>query len=123
MAQAEHVRTGSSAHESKTSHRAETDAEKRSNVETLGMQEEDYFNGGHPYYSGTKHLGSNIAMFVFCMLGLLATFWALGTYPDGGWFWFSAAIIFYAITFAIPTLILPSKTSYSATDGTNPTLQ
>lgn len=94
-----------------------SDADKRSNVESLGEQEGDYFNGGHPYYSGTRHLGSNILMLVFCMLGLLATFWALGTYPDGGPWWFAAAIIFYAITFMIPTLILPSKTSSEKYNG------
>ncbi len=94
-----------------------SDTDKRSNVESLGEQEGDYFNGGQPYYSGTRHLGSNILMLVFCMLGLLATFWALGTYPDGGPWWFAAAIVFYAITFMIPTLILPSKTTSDKYNG------
>lgn len=112
MAQAEHAHTTEAE-----------DAKKRSNVETLGLQEDDYFNGGKPYYSGTQHFASNIAMFVFCMLGLVATFWALGTYPDGGWVWFVVGILCYAVTFMIPTLILPSKTTHADTDGVTPLMK
>lgn len=66
---------------------------------------------GTPQYSGTKELGSNIILFVICFAILLACFYALGTYPEGGWIWWTLAIVLYAVTFLIPLWILPSKTN------------
>ncbi|MBM7051377.1 hypothetical protein [Rothia sp. ZJ1223] len=130
MASAEHVRAGSanaSAHTTAsaagTHHTNESEAEKRSNVETLGVQEGDYFNGGHPYYSGTKDLGGSIVMFVVCMAILLGSLWAFGTYPEGGWIWFTGGILLYGLTFIIPTLLLPSKTTHAKTDGVTPAMR
>ncbi|MDO4898066.1 MAG: hypothetical protein Q3965_02050 [Rothia sp. (in: high G+C Gram-positive bacteria)] len=72
---------------------------------------------GTPQYSGTKELGSNIALFVLCFAILLACFYALGTYPDGGWTWWTIAILLYAATFIIPLWILPSKTNEAGFKG------
>lgn len=68
-------------------------------------------SSGTPQYSGTKELGSNIVWFVLCFAVLLGCFYALGTYPDGGWTWWTIAILLYIVTFIIPLWILPSKTN------------
>lgn len=94
-----------------------SEAQKRSNVESLGMESGAPARSGAPQHSGTKELGSNIALFVLCFAVLLGCFYALGTYPEGGWIWWTVAIILYAAAFLIPLWILPSKTNEAVHGG------
>lgn len=96
---------------------AQSDAEKRSNVESLGMESGSPARSGTPQHSGTQELGSNIALFVFCMVLLLACFYTLGMYPEGGWIWWTVAVLLYGATFIIPLWFLPSKTNERAHKG------
>ncbi|ORC15480.1 MULTISPECIES: hypothetical protein [Rothia] len=99
---------------------AQAEAEKRSNVESLGMESGAPARSGAPQYSGTKELGSNIALTIFCIALLFACFYALGTYPEGGWIWWTVAVVLYGITFLVPLWILPSKTNErTRSDGTD----
>ena len=66
---------------------------------------------GTPQYSGTKELGSNIALFVLCFVLLLGCLYTLGMYPEGGWGWWTVAVLLYGVTFIIPLWFLPSKTN------------
>lgn len=94
-----------------------SEAEKRSNVESLGLESGNPPRSGTPQHSGTKEMGSNIALFVLCFGILLGCFYALGTYPEGGWIWWSIAIALYALAFMIPLWVLPSKTNEAVYSG------
>lgn len=94
---------------SKTTDKSE--AEKRSNVESFGMESGAPARNGTPQYSGTKELGSNIALFVLCFVLLLGCLYTLGMYPEGGWGWWTVAVLLYGVTFIIPLWFLPSKTN------------
>ena len=89
---------------------AQSESEKRSNVESLGMQEgTDTFTG--PTHSGHGQLGSSIVQFVICFAVLLFCLYALGTYPEGGAYWFAGAVLLFGVAFFIPFHLLPSKTN------------
>ena len=90
---------------------AQSDAVKRSNVESFGMESGAPARSGTPQYSGTKELGSNIALFVLCFVLLLGCLYTLGMYPEGGWGWWTVAVLLYGVTFIIPLWFLPSKTN------------
>lgn len=84
-----------------------------SNTQAHGAPERN----GTPQYSGTKELGSNIALFVLCFALLLGCLYTLGMYPEGGWVWWMVAVLLYGVTFLIPLWILPSKTNQAKNAG------
>lgn len=89
---------------------AQSESEKRSNVESLGMQKGvDTYNG--PTHSGHGQLGSSIIQFIICFAILLGALYALGTYPEGGAIWFAGGIALFGLAFFIPQHLLPSKTN------------
>ncbi|MDY6050937.1 MAG: hypothetical protein SPI83_00790 [Rothia sp. (in: high G+C Gram-positive bacteria)] len=90
---------------------AQSDAEKRSNVESFRMESGAPARSGAPQYSGTQELGSNIALFILCFVLLLGCLYTLGMYPEGGWLWWTVAVLLYGLTFIVPLWILPSKTN------------
>lgn len=96
---------------------ANTDSKNPSKTDALGRQTFDA-----PQYSGTKEMASNIILFVICFAILLACLWALGTYPEGGPYWFAGAILLYALTFLVPLNLLPTKTNTHVKGGSEKNL-
>ncbi|MCT1366538.1 MULTISPECIES: hypothetical protein [Kocuria] len=70
-------------------------------------------------HSGEGHLASNLVMFIFCMILLVASFYCFGLWisDSKAWLPFAIAIVLYGLTFLVPFQLLSSKTAKHSTSG------
>ncbi len=95
-----------------------SESEKRSNVETLGLQKEGRgFEEAHgPTYSGQGQIGSSLVIFVILFVVFLLGLYMLGFYPEGimgghGVIPWIIALILLIVPWGIVYHLMSSKTN------------
>ncbi|MDO4917107.1 MAG: hypothetical protein Q3974_05755 [Rothia sp. (in: high G+C Gram-positive bacteria)] len=91
-------------------HNQQDDGEKRSNVESLGMQQGSD-NPRGPQHSGEGRLGGNLVIFIISMAIFVFGLWLLGMYPGGGPIWWIVSIVVMVLPWGLCFHAFSSKTN------------